>query len=363
MKICKLLLMALMGSILLNACSSDVVEPTKYVPLGSYDSGVLVVNEGVAFQNDASLSYISFDLNTLQNDIFSVVNHPKILGDTAQCIGFYNQYAYIVMNISNTIEVVNRYTMVSIATITTGLNNPRYIVFSNGKGYVTNWGDGTVTSDDYVAVINLNSNAITSTIPVVEGPDKIIENAGTLYVAHSGGYHFGNTISVINTANNSVSSILVGDVPNAMQISGSSLWVTCAGKPSYAPVETSGKLVQIDLVNNQLVKAFDFGTVTKHPANLAIADSKLFYTINSEVYSMPMDTTGLPASPKFIAQIPTLYGFAIKNNHIYVSGYTNYDQNGTVTVYSLGNFGNSPIGTLQKTHTVGVGPSGFYFNQ
>jgi len=363
MKICKILFAALIGSIFLNACSSDVVEPPKYVPLGTYDSGVLVVNEGVAFHNDASLSYISFDLNTLQNDIFSVVNHPKVLGDTAQSIGFYNQYAYIVMNISNTIEVVNRYTMVSVATIATGLNNPRYIVFSNGKGYVTNWGDGTVPSDDYVAVIDPATNAITANIPVAEGPDKIIEKAGTLYVAHSGGYNFGNTISVINTANNSVSSILVGDIPNAMQIDGSSLWITCAGKPYYAASETAGKLVQINIANNQLVKAFDFGAVTKHPANLTIADSKLFYTINSEVYRMPMDTTGLPALPKFIAQIPTLYGFAIKNNHIYVSGYTNYDQNGTVNIYSLGNIGNSPIGTLQKTHTVGVGPSGFYFNQ
>jgi len=363
MKNCKILFVALIGSILLNACSSDVVEQPKYVPLGSYDSGVIVVNEGTAFHNDASLSYISFDLNTLQNDIFSVVNHPKVLGDTAQSIGFYNQYAYVVLNISNTIEVVNRYTMASVATIATGLNNPRYIVFSNGKGYVTNWGDGTVASDDYVAVIDPTTNVITANIPVAEGPEKIIENAGTLYVAHSGGYNFGNTISVINTANNSVSSILVGDVPNSMQINEGSLWISCGGKPYYATPETAGKLVQINLVNNQLVKAFDFNVATAHPANLSIGDSKLFYTINSDVYSMPTDATTLPTLPKFTVQIPTLYGFAIKNNHIYTSGYTNFDQNGTVNIYSLGTLGNSPIGTLQKTYTVGVGPSGFYFNQ
>ncbi len=363
MKIYKFLFGALIGLILLNACSNEVEEPQKYVPLGSYDSGVLVVNEGAANANNSTISYISFDLNTLQNDIFGVVNAPKILGDTAQSIGFYNQYAYIVMNISNTIEIVNRYTMESVATISTGLSNPRYIVFSNGKGYVTNWGDGTDATDDYVAVIDPISNAITANIPVTEGPDKIIENAGTLYVAHSGGYHFGNTISVINTTNNSVSSILVGDIPNAMQIDGSSLWITCAGNPNYAPAETSGKLLQINLTNNQLLKSFDFGAVTTHPANLEIADSKLFYTINSAVYSMPIDATALPTTPKFIADIPTLYGFAIKNYHIYVSGYTIYDQNGTVNIYSLGNSGNSPIGTLQKSHTVGIGPSGFYFNQ
>ena len=267
------------------------------------------------------------------------------------------------MNISNTIEIVNRYTMVSVATISTGLSNPRYIVFSNGKGYVTNWGDGTDASDDYVAVIDPISNAITTTIPVTEGPEKIIENAGTLYVAHSGGYNFGKTISVINTTTNAVSSILVGDIPNAMQIDGSSLWISCAGNPNYAPTETSGKLVQINITNNQLVKSFDFGDATKHPANLVIADSKLFYTLNSGVYSMAINATVLPTEPKFIVNIPTLYGFAIKNFQIYVSGYNIYDQNGTVNIYSLGNSGNSPIGTLQKSHTVGIGPSGFYFNQ
>jgi hypothetical protein len=41
--------------------------------------------------------------------------------------------------VSNTIQVVNRYSFKSIATIDKDLKNPSYIVFANGKGYVTNW--------------------------------------------------------------------------------------------------------------------------------------------------------------------------------------------------------------------------------
>ena len=135
------------------------------------------------------------------------------------------------------------YTLEHITTISTGLNNPRYIAFSNGKGYVTNWGDGTNPDDDYVAVVNLSSNTITTSIPVVEGPERILEHNNKLYVAHIGGFGFGNSISVIQPNNNIVSSILVEDVPNSMVVVNNDLYVLCGGKPSWSESETSGSLI------------------------------------------------------------------------------------------------------------------------
>jgi hypothetical protein len=64
---------------------------------------------------------------------------------------------------------------------------------------VTNWGNGGSATDDYVAVVNLSTYVVSSKIPVVEGPERILEYNNKLYVAHQGGYGYGKTISAINT--------------------------------------------------------------------------------------------------------------------------------------------------------------------
>ena len=54
---------------------------------------------------------------------------------------------------------------------------------------MTNWGDGTVATDDYLAIIDITTNTLNGqTIAVGEGPEKIIANGSTLYVAHKGGF-------------------------------------------------------------------------------------------------------------------------------------------------------------------------------
>ncbi len=48
------------------------------------------------------------------------------------------------------------------------------MTFANGKGYVTDWGDGGSATDDVVAIINLATNTVESSISVGEGPEQII---------------------------------------------------------------------------------------------------------------------------------------------------------------------------------------------
>jgi len=370
MKFSKLFLVACASALFFASCSDDDdnLGDNKYVPLGSYDSGILVLNQGGFGHGDASLSYISFDLGTFQNNIFSLVNDGADLGDTGQDVGFNGDLAYVVLNASNKIEIVNRYTLVSVGTIAAGLDNPRYIAFYNGKGYVTNWGDGGVTTDDYVAVIDLSSNTVTANIPVIEGPERIIENGGKLYVAQTGGYGYGNKISVIDPGTNAVSTtITVGDVPNAMQIKDNTLYVSCGGKPSFADVETAGSLVRINLADNTS-STMAFAAATQHPANLVINDNNLYYTVDDGIYKMALTSGELPAAPAFTTTEQGVYGvysFAVKNNRIYVGDAVDYMSNGKVYVYTKGdtNAGETgAIGTLESSYTVGVIPAGFYFN-
>ncbi len=350
-------------SVLFVSCTNEV--PKNEVALGAYDKGALVLSQGGFGRGDASVSYISTDFSNFQNDIFSLVNPSITLGDTGQDIGLNGDFAYIVLNVSNKIEVVNRYTMLHVATIN-GLNNPRYIAFSNGKGFVTNWGDGSNPADDFVAVINLNSNTISTTIPVAEGPERIIENASKLYAAHYGGYGFGNTISVIDAVSNTLQrSIVVGDLPNDMQINDGFLWVSCSGNPNYASVETAGKLVKVNLTTNQVAASFAYSDATKHISNLVIEGSNAYYTLNADIYKMPLTANALPESAAFSAATQGVFGiysFAINANHIYVGDAGNYTDLGKVYVYSLGSNSGVGLGVLEKTFTVGVIPAGFYFN-
>ncbi|MGV9004660.1 YncE family protein [Flavobacterium sp.] len=355
MKISKLFLVALISSVFFVSCSSD--DNNGGTPLGTYDNGVLILNQGGFGAGNASVSYVSDDFVTQQNNIYGIVNPSLTLGDTGQDIGFYENLAFIVLNASNKIEIVNRYSMLHVGTINEGLDNPRYITFSNGKGFVTNWGDGTSTTDDFIAVINLETYLVSSTIPVVEGPERIIAKDGKLYVAHAGGYNYGSSITVLNAANNTITtSIVVGDVPNSLEIEGNSLYVISGGKPSWTGTETAGKLSKINLSNNAVTSiSFPEGD---HPSNLEFAENSLYYTVDSEVFKSTLNATTLPAEALFSTTAQGVYGvysFAVKNNKIYVGDAVDYSSNGKVYIYSA-------TGTLEKNYTVGVIPAGFYFN-
>lgn len=364
MNFSKLVLIALIFSLFFVSCTND--DTNNDAPLGSYDNGFLILNQGGFGHNDASVSYVSSDFSIAQNDIFSVVNPSITLGDTGQDVGFNNELAYVVLNASNKIEIVNRYTLKSVGSINSGLKNPRYIAFANGKGYVTNWGDGSVATDDYVAIIDLTTNKVSSSIPVLEGPEKIIANSGKLYVAHKGGYSYGNKISVIDVASSVVSTtITVGDVPENIEIKDGTLWVSCSGNPSYVGtplVETPGQIVKVNLGTNKVTSTIAYSDATKHLSNLVLSGNDVYYTIDSDIYKMNATATTLPTTSAFSTTGQGVYGvysFAVHGSHIYVGDAGDYTHNGKVYVYAL----SSPsIGTLEKTFSVGVIPAGFYFN-
>ena len=356
MNLKKLVFSAVFGVIFFTSCS-DGDDTIIETPLGAYDNGVLILNQGGFGKGNASLSYLSVDSSTFQNNIFALVNSTITLGDTGQDVGFYNEFAYIVMNGSNTIEIINRYTMAHVATISTGLSNPRYIVFNNGKGYVSNWGNGSSTSDDYIAIIDLSNNALLTPIAVVEGPEQMAIANGKLYVAHLGGFGVGSTVSVINLSTNAVSSLSVGDAPNSLEISGETLYVLSGGKPSWTGSETAGKLSKINLSNDTVSGSIDFA-LTSHPSNLEISNSDLFYTVDSDIFKASVNTSTLPTTALFSTTAQGVYGvysFEVENEKIYVGDAGDYSSDGKIYVYSS-------TGNLEISKTVGVVPAGFYFN-
>ncbi|MDR6966190.1 hypothetical protein J2X31_000183 [Flavobacterium arsenatis] len=319
-----------------------------------YVNGIFMLNE-IGDGQSATVSFLP-NGGTLENDIFGTVNPTAGgLGNTGQSMSFHGENAYIILNTSNRLRVVNSTTFALVNTLNTGLSNPRYMAFANGKGYITCWGDVISASDDYVAVLNLETYTIETTIPMAEGVERILEINGKLYVAHKGGYGYGNQISVLDPINNTVeTTIQVGDVPNTMVVDNGFLYVLSEGKPSWAGTETFGALSKINLTTNAVVSTLDFPLL--HPANLKIANGNFYYSVFEDVFMMSSNATELPAEPLFTlptAQPYGIYGLDIIDDSIYVVDAGFFSAPSDVYVYDLD-------GTLLDDFEAGIATNGFY---
>ncbi|WP_008636239.1 DUF5074 domain-containing protein [Bizionia argentinensis] len=319
----------------------------------NYDNGVFILNEGGFGSSNASLSFLS-DSGTINNGIFTSENPGKTIGDVAQCMGFYGDHAYVVSNGSNEINVVERSTFAYSAKVTIGIENPRYIEFDNGLGYITNWGNASDPNASYVAVLDLATNTITTTIPVGEGPEKIIKKNNQLFVAHKGGYGHGNIVSVINLTDYSVSEITVGDVPNSIVADDDYLYVLCGGKPAWTGDETLAKLFRIDLNDFSLKDIYNF-TMGNHPDFLQVENGNAYYVLNNNIYNFDFSAS-LPTT-EFINTsaegMLSAYGFSLVDNLFYLTDAGDYTNEGQVFTYNIS-------GIYQNTYTAGINPNGIY---
>ena len=338
------------------SCSNDddipiITDPPG--PLGDYEDGILITNEGPFGTGTGTVSFISEDFSTVNGSIFNTVNEID-LGNIVQSMGFSEEKAYIVVNNSHKIHVVDRYSFELITTIETGLNNPRNFIAVDNKGYVTNWGDPLDNNDDFVAVIDLTTNTVTGSISVDFGPEKLVTDRNNVYVAHQGGWGQNNKITIIDTSNDSINSTVdVGDVPNSMALLGNNLWILCGGNPSFTGNETNGRLVKLDLNSNNLIQAFDFET-TDHPSSLSLDGENLLFNLNGAVFSMDSNATALP-SENIIDGF--FYTMTANNGKLYTTDAGDFSSNGTLKVYDLS------TNTEIESFTVGIIPGGIYFNE
>jgi len=353
----KLKVLALAICAIFTSCKSDDDNGMDNLPKGDYDNGIIISHEGNYTHGNASISYISDDYLIVENTVFNNINNT-LLGDTAQSMAFSDELAYIVLNVSNKIEVVNRYTFESVATINSGLINPRYMTISNGTGYVTNWGDGGDATDDYVAIIDLASNTVTSTIPVGEGPEQILEKDYLLYVSHQGGWGVNNIISVIDTSDNNVGTIQVNDAPGAMVFdSNENLVVLCSGADQSwltPPVETLASITRIDSNTSSIIATMEFAS-GEHPSLMAHDDDELFYILNGSVYELDDDASTLPTTAILDVSAVSAYGISVDDDMLYLAD-SDFQEESDLLIYNLDS------GSLVQTFDLSIGAAKIYFN-
>ncbi|MBW2960604.1 YncE family protein [Mesonia aestuariivivens] len=363
MKFTKFIVGAFLGSILLSSCSDDDDFTSEIdEPLGAYDNGILVLNEG----GIGTVTYISDDLQTSQQSIYQLVNDGDDIGGYAQSIFFDDDLAYIISNGSNLITVVNRYTFEIVGKVDSGLEVPRYGVVYNGKAYVTNQGDtldGGV--DDFLTIINLETLEVEQTIHMGaqgEALEFIEEEDGKLYIQKST-YNLGEKITVFNPTTNEIENTIVTNIlverdPETGEII-KQLGLNSFEIENNAIYTLSGnKLEKFNLNTLALESTITFA-YEGDVANIDIEDDQIYFTVANSVYMMSMNAEEAPAEPLFTynttSQWGTMYGFEVEDNRIYVAEGGDFVSDSFVEIYDL-------EGNLLKNITVGVGPNGFYFN-
>lgn len=349
MKISKFLLSLFVLSVLLISCNDDD-EPE--LPKGDYENGLLLSGEGGP---TGSVYYVSNDFATAESQIYKNVNNSE-LGVYLQSMAFDNENAYICVDNQNTITVVDRYTFEDISTITDGLVAPRYMVVADGKGYATNWG----TTTGFIAVIDLDTYQVASTIAIGDGPERIVERNGKLYVSHKGGYGINNIISVVDIATQVVVEIIVKDRPDELFFDNAGLLnVLSEGGTIYdanwtVVDHTLAAISKINPTTNTVSSEIVFAKGV-HPDLFEQDGTDLYYNVYSEVYKMSNTATTLPTSSYLDTEAGYLYGMAVNNNSLYVLD-ASFTAESTLNVFSLA------TKTISNTSKAPIAASKIYFN-
>jgi hypothetical protein len=261
---------------------------------------------------------------------------------------------------NGTITVANRYTMEKTGAITAGLSSPRYIAFSNGKGYASNWGDPNDTADDFIAVIDLVSNTVETTIPVSFGPEQVMASGNKLFVSHKGAYGINNLVSVINTNDNSVDTIALDDKPDEMIINNAgNLVVLSEGATLYdmdfnVIGHTGASLNTINISDNSVMSTLSFEE-SEHPSLMSYDNGTLYYVLANKVYSLTDSDVVLPSNSIIDLTVGYAYGMGVKDNSLYIND-ASFSGQSSFVVYDLNSL------TMTNSFDVALAASKIYFN-
>ena len=255
------------------------VAPTRGNILGMY-----VLNEGNMGSNKASIDFLDLDENKptvhyLRN-IYSERNPNvvKELGDVGNDIKIYGSKLWIVVNVSNKVEVATADSCKRITQI--NIPNCRYLAFKDGFAYVSSY-VGPVKFDKDAPlgmVYKVDTVDFKKKDSVVVGyqPEELCIVDNKLYVANSGGYrapNYDQTLSEIDlTTFKEIRKIKVGLNPHHCQVDHyGQIWVTSRGNYNDVP----SRIYRLYKGRNQLYEVID--SINTPVSGLSIVGDSLYY--------------------------------------------------------------------------------------
>lgn len=344
----------LIVTFVLIGCKHKKVEPTVTTP-AVLKNGMMVLCEGLFQHNNSSISWVDFSTGT-SDDLFFTNKTSRLLGDTGNDIQEYGGKIYVVVNVSSTIEVLNKSDGTSIKQISMMngaiAKQPRLIVFYGSNAFITCY-------DGYVDVLDTASLTITHRIPVGANPEGLSVSNSKLYVANSGGLNSPNvdsTVSVINLSSlNEIKKITVGKNPGTVVTdSQGDVYVITRGNYSTIP----SRMVRINSLTDLVETTFSFDAsgIEKMGDNLLIS----YYNYSTSISNVALFNafSETISNPSFIdnSYFTTLYGvqYRSSNNKIYCFDAMGYSATGYVRVFS-------GSGVYETSYHVGLNPNNIVF--
>jgi hypothetical protein len=369
-KFYKLVLSTIVVGFTFSSCTKE--EEQK--PKGAFENGIFVSNEGSYGNSNASVSFIDSKGNVSQNIFDATNNRP--LGDVLQSITIYNDLAYLVVNNSNKVEIVDADTFeeVGFARVDGG----RFAAGNNGKVYVSQWIDGSKGKVTVIDTKDFSTSEVTEGIG--NGPEAVLSVNDEIWITNVGTYTLNpyvaiddSTVSVINTLKGGVSNIILKDENGLVGYNPSSIiadyqgdiWVLAKGKWG-----ASAMLFEIDatskIIKNSVVLASN-----QKPSKIVLFGTNMYYGVaygSTEIFKIDIENMVVPSIP-FIKEdidvvdtsaqyptLPSLYGLGIDDEgNIYAGFAPDFSNNGFVKKYDMS-------GNEIAKYEVGIGPNGVVFN-
>lgn len=330
----KIVLSTLLASSLV-ACNQDDTT-TNHSDGFSFESGFLVTNEGNFQSNNADITYFTTDFSKTENQIFRKVNN-RPLGDVAQSIIQNNEYVFVMMNNSNTIEIVKKKTFESVATIHQNINAPRYATISHDKIWVANAGNNTIS------FYNLSDFSNSGTISLDFTPEYIESTNDYVYVS-SNAWADTNQVAIYDATTAMHETTLTYDHPiNGIAKHNHTIYILASGDSHtqlHAINDTTSELLD---ENESIASRF-----------LAFDANKLYYTTGTQIKQFDLTTDNTTT----LFEVPdtgwsAVYGFNVYQQHFFVADAKSFVEAGEIVIYNAS-------GQKVQTIKTGIGPNAVY---
>lgn len=327
---------------------SGCTDPEQNQVKLPYEEGYIIGNEGAFGNSNASIGFHFFGGVGYNSDLVAVENQGLITGDVLQSMYTSDSLLWLVINNSNRILILNRFSMKYLGDIQS-LQLPRYLVKGQNGLYLSEWVN--FSGNGQVRKINPTSGQFEGSVEVGALPEFLLAHQGKLYVPNS----FSNTISVLTEEPfGKQTDIVVGDYPQACLALNGSIWVMNGGKPDWTGSFTYGSWMKL---NSQGTITTEI-TLDQAQANPTRAVSSPdgrygYFILDGDVWFLD-------------AQLETV-GVLISGANAYGIGVD--PRNGDLIVGEAGDFANasevaiySNQGEFQNRFTAGIAPSSFAVN-
>lgn len=343
-----LILFLLAATTILHACSDARNEPEPLQP-----STVYVTNEGNFSDANGSITTFDPQEKTSVQQAFQNANGRPLAG-IIQSTTVIDGQMYIVLNNADKIEVVDAVSFTSVGTITLSKTPVALVKVGDDRAYVSNLYDNSVAVID---LENLEETAVT--IPVGMNPQAMVRVNNRVYVSNNG---FGNenTISVINVELNAVESTLtVGNGPGDLIVDEANrIWVVCNGLIAYddnfnrdPENDIAGSVYVLDGENGTVLSSIATGG---HPGGLALNEqARRGYLLNGGVQIINMNSMEI-AAELFVDRTFNAIAYSVDEELIYMGQSRGFAQKGQAIRYDLN-------GVAIDSFSVGIAPAEFKF--